>query len=107
MGRTLIRSSRRIRASDTYLDNLPMGDTLETNAVTQEDDSNAERTCLKDIKGTAKWSDPSPVVLANLVATQVGQVLFSVDGASFSARNPIIGLGGWLVGVDGTLLVAG
>jgi len=40
-------------------------------------------------------------------ATSIGQVLFSVDGATFTAQQPVTTTGdGWLVNVDGILLVA-
>jgi len=38
-------------------------------------------------------------------ATQVGQVLFSADGTSFTVEVPITSCDGWLVNDDGVLLV--
>jgi hypothetical protein len=40
-------------------------------------------------------------------ATQVGQVLFSVDGANFTVRQPLTSCEGWLVNNEGVLIVVG
>lgn len=40
-------------------------------------------------------------------ATDVGQVLFSVDGSTFTVRQPITTEEGWLVNDEGHLLVVG
>jgi hypothetical protein len=40
-------------------------------------------------------------------ATQVGQILFSKDGSTFTVELPITTSGGWLVNNEGTLLVVG
>jgi len=40
-------------------------------------------------------------------ATQVGQVLFSVDGSTFTAELPVTADGGWLVSDQGVLIVHG
>ena len=45
--------------------------------------------------------------LTRAAATQVGQVLFSVDGSTFVAELPITGPQGWLVNNDGILIVNG
>jgi len=38
-------------------------------------------------------------------ATEIGQVLFSEDGATFTAETPLTSCEGWLVNNDGILLV--
>jgi hypothetical protein len=40
-----------------------------------------------------------------VAAERVGQVLYSVDGATFEARTPITTRQGWLVNNQGLLLV--
>jgi hypothetical protein len=40
-------------------------------------------------------------------ANDVGDVLLSVDGSTFTVRHPLTGSAGWLVNDDGTLLVTG
>ena len=40
-------------------------------------------------------------------ATQVGEVLYSVDGATFTVALPITGDGGWLVNDSGIDIVYG
>ncbi len=40
-------------------------------------------------------------------ATQVGQVLYSTDGSSFSVQLPLASCEGWLVNDEGILLVVG
>lgn len=40
-------------------------------------------------------------------ATAVGQVLFSVDGSTFTVQQPLTSQQGWLVNNDGILLVSG
>ena len=40
-------------------------------------------------------------------ATQVGEVLYSVNGTSFTARLPVTSDEGWLVNNDGILIVNG
>jgi len=40
-------------------------------------------------------------------ATAIGEVLFSVDGATFTVNTPLTSSEGWLVAGDGTLLVVG
>lgn len=40
-------------------------------------------------------------------ATQIGQVLYSVDGSTFTAQLPLTSAQGWLVKLDGILLVKG
>lgn len=40
-------------------------------------------------------------------ANDIGQVLLSVDGATFEVRLPITSEAGWLVNDDGHLLVVG
>jgi hypothetical protein len=40
-------------------------------------------------------------------ATQIGQVLFSIDGTEFTVQVPVTNPGGWLVNNEGILLVAG
>lgn len=49
------------------------------------------------------WSPPGSAV----PATQVGQVLYSVDGATFTAEVAITSRNGWLVNNSGLLLVQG
>jgi len=39
-------------------------------------------------------------------ATSLGQVLFSIDGASFTVQQPVCGPG-WLASDDGILIVSG
>jgi hypothetical protein len=41
------------------------------------------------------------------IATRVGQVIFSVDGARFTVEDPITSAEGWLVNSEGVLLVEG
>lgn len=41
----------------------------------------------------------------NLTATQIGQVLYSVDGTTFTAELPLTNDNGWMVNDDGLLLV--
>ena len=40
-------------------------------------------------------------------ATQVGEVLFSKDGVSFTPEVPIVSCGGWLLNEECTLIVVG
>ena len=40
-------------------------------------------------------------------ATQIGQVLYSVDGLTFTAELPVTSDHGWLVNNDGILIVNG
>jgi hypothetical protein len=40
-------------------------------------------------------------------ATQVGEVLYTVNGTTFSVQHPLTGLAGWLVNDEGLLLVVG
>jgi hypothetical protein len=47
-------------------------------------------------------------VEANLSATQVGQVLFSVDGSTFTKEMPLTSdYGGWISNDDGIMVVMG
>ena len=43
----------------------------------------------------------------SIPATQVGQVLFSVDGSTFTAETPVTADGGWLVNAHGIQIVNG
>lgn len=43
----------------------------------------------------------------SIPATQVGQVLFSVDGSTFQPALPITSVQGWLVNNQGCLIVNG
>ena len=40
-------------------------------------------------------------------ASQIGQVVMTIDGSTVAAYLPLTGPGGWLVNKDGTLLIAG
>lgn len=40
-------------------------------------------------------------------ATQVGQVLFSIDGSSFTVELPVTNPFGWIVNDEGILIVNG
>lgn len=40
-------------------------------------------------------------------ATQLGQVLYSIDGASFTVQLPLTSCHGWLINNDGELIVVG
>ena len=46
-----------------------------------------------------------PVALP--AATQVGDVLYSKDGATFTVEKPIVSIDGWLANADDELLVEG
>jgi hypothetical protein len=58
-------------------------------------------------------ANSTPVTLSDLLqgnlppATQVGQVLYSVDGLTFTVQQPLTSKQGWLVNNDGELLVCG
>lgn len=39
------------------------------------------------------------------IPTQIGQILYSIDGTSFTVQLPLTGPGGWLINDDGILLV--
>jgi hypothetical protein len=51
------------------------------------------------------WVDPGSAALP--VATQVGQVLYSVDGSTFTVELPVTSRHGWLVNNDGIHIVVG
>lgn len=40
-------------------------------------------------------------------ASQIGQVVMTIDGSTIAAYLPLTGPGGWLVNNDGILLIAG
>lgn len=44
---------------------------------------------------------------SSIPATEVGQVLISVDGLTFSAHLPLTSVNGWLVNDPGLMLVVG
>jgi hypothetical protein len=48
---------------------------------------------------------PAPAIIPN--PTEVGQVLFSVDGAAFTSELPVTTQQGWLVNAEGILIVQG
>lgn len=76
-----------------------------------------ERTAFDDISEEAflfddvfvgKSSSTTSTTTGSLTATQVGQVLYSIDGATFSAQMPITSPStGWLIQDDGLHIVAG
>jgi hypothetical protein len=51
--------------------------------------------------------DQVPIKNLNVVATRVGQVLYSKDGTDFVPTTPLCGATGWLSNNDGTLLYPG
>lgn len=55
MSRTLLRQFTQIRKSDLYDDAVAAGSTMESAAVTIEDDLNSIRSQLKRFSGEAKW----------------------------------------------------
>ena len=59
------------------------------------------------MKDAAGVFDPRGTGAALPPATELGQVLYSIDGASFTVQTPMVGGGGWLCNNDGTLLVRG
>ncbi len=40
-------------------------------------------------------------------ATSIGQVLYSIDGATFTAQQPLTNSSGWMVSDAGILIVTG
>ena len=44
---------------------------------------------------------------SSIPATQIGQVLLSIDGVNFSAQLPLTSPNGWLVSDLGIMLVVG
>jgi hypothetical protein len=55
MPRTSPRQSTQIRQSDSYVDTLPGGESLETSAENLEDDLNAIRSRHRRFVGSDKW----------------------------------------------------
>jgi hypothetical protein len=53
--------------------------------------------------GTA-WVSPTSGS-SGYAATNVGQVLYSQDGATFAAEDPMTSTAGWIVNSDGLLLI--
>jgi len=62
-------------------------------------------TCTDASVGSAVWLAQGGELPP---ATQIGQILYSVNGTSFSIEQPLISLGGgWLASEDGILLIVG
>jgi hypothetical protein len=57
MAKTRLRQEEQIKNSDSYDDSLVSGPTLETGALTIEDDLNAIRSQLKRLVDSANWYD--------------------------------------------------
>lgn len=71
-----------------------------------------ERYALDDVPEEAWLGDDYVDVLASVgsgmpSATQVGEVLYTIDGATFAVQHPLTGLVGWMVNDEGILLVVG
>lgn len=59
----MIDPSTQIKKSDSYNDSLTVDGTLESNAVTIEDDLNAIRSAIKKLTGETNWYAAPPVDL--------------------------------------------
>lgn len=75
----------------------------------QTADAAAEMTYLHgsgrfSLRDAAGEYDPRPIIAA---AMQPGDVLFSLDGSTFTAQKPIVGTDCWLADDDGELIVEG
>jgi len=66
--RTTIHQDRQVRPSDEYDDTLPSGSTLETDALSLQDDANALRSQIKRILGEPNWYDDPAIDLATIAA---------------------------------------
>lgn len=99
----------------------PQEDAMEAAGVYVQDVSNRDETTLISRSGNdmlfKDGNNPSDVTLTQLLATgggalppatQIGQVLFSVNGTTFTVEQPLTEYGGgWLINDDGELIVTG
>lgn len=101
------------------------GAAIDDSLAPQDHDANAvdlagtlDHVCSQFVKLTGEnaWEDPPAATIKALAdaavgvlppATDLGQVLFSVDGKTFEPRLPVTTDEGWLVNDEGHLLVAG
>jgi len=96
----------------------PQEDALECAGVYFQDASNRDQLVyIERDMGVLRFRDtdnPTPLTLSSLTgagslppATQVGQVMISTDGATFTVRLPVTGPNSWLVNDTGILIVNG
>lgn len=94
----------------------PQEDAIETAGVYLQDASNRDETTLIARDGDdmvfRDGNNPSDVTLTELLAVlpaaaQIGQVLFSANGSTFTAQLPLTSRHGWLVANDGIHIVVG
>lgn len=92
-------------------------DALEARGYYVQEDAGTDETTLISRSGDdmtfTDVNNPVPVTLSSLIggsgvpASEPGQVLFSVDGSTFTAEIPIVGNGCWLADNEGELIVKG
>lgn len=95
----------------------PQEDIIEARGIYFQDESNRDETTVisrDDDDMTFKdGNNPSGATLTQLLlgalppATQVGQVVYSVDGSTFTVQLPLTSRHGWLVANDGIHIVVG
>lgn len=84
MSRTLARQPTQVGKTDTYVDTLPFGPTLETGAVNLQDDLNSLRSQIKRLMGpfAGSWTD-EPVAFdpfAKAIITTEGGLMYNSAG---------------------------
>jgi hypothetical protein len=79
---------------------------VEDTAFTLTQAQGADPIALQDFV-TKNYGDINYAGGSSIPATSIGQVLFSIDGLTFTAQQPVTTTSdGWLVNADGILLVA-
>ena len=101
-------------AEETYEHHTPLSNLAATTAPTQTDDNtqgyavgsmwidtvtNSAYVCVDATTGFAVW------VGLYYAATQIGEVFFSVDGATLTAELPLTDAAGWLVDEEAGVLL--
>jgi len=78
---------------------------VEDNASTLTQAQGADPVALQDFV-TKNYGDTN-YSGGGVPATSIGQVLFSTNGSTFTAEQPLTASAGWLVNGNGILLVTG
>jgi len=66
----------------------------------------ADPVALQDFV-TKNYGDTNYLGGGSTPATSLGQVLFSINGTTFTAQQPLTSSNGWMVNSNGILLVTG
>jgi len=78
---------------------------VEDNASTLTQAQGADPVALQDFV-TKSYGDAN-YAGGSVPATSVGQVLYSINGSTFTAQQPLTSSNGWMVNSNGILLVTG